>query len=175
MSGLNEGEIDSRLQYMMDNVSRWLQFAEAKNGIALTASGGLLFAILGTIYSKNVMQFHAAFTVLAIGLFLTVVWSLVSLMAKTTIALSHPTDLSVTEATSLSLIFFGEVRMLAQADYVVRLEKQLGQMTEWQKQLADQIWQNSRIAYAKYWFFNGSLFVMGFTGLVALVAYVIHH
>lgn len=160
----SETEVDARLIYMSDNVNRWLQFAEAKNGVALTASGGALFAILGISCSGETGdKWRLPLAVLAMGLVVVMGLSLLSFWPKLVIEndtskREHQREQAHT--TGFNLLFYGHIRLFSlpayqkQIQLLLRLDHPLN---EWQSALVGQVWTNARIAYRKYAFFNGAL------------------
>lgn len=170
-------ETDGRLEYLFDNVNRWLQFAEAKNGVALTASSAALFGVLRVIYSPNVLRLHPALTVMAFGLIAVILSALISFWSKLVIGqtsverwcakwigqgmLERARKAVPTETRNL--MFYGHIRLFECTKYQQRLVSFLGQesqLTDWQTAIAEQIWVNSRIAYRKYTLFNISIVVL---------------
>lgn len=184
-------EIDARLMYMFDNVSRWLQFAEAKNGVALTASGGLLVAILGLHWSKEAKgQWHLSLTLLTAGLVVVIGLSLLSFWSKLFIQNTHLTAFlekviyerlhnhqrEKIKAMEINLLFYGHIRLFSLPCYQKRIQLLLGldkPLNQWQSALVEQIWINSRITYRKYVYFNISLLTVFATFIAAVVCFLI--
>lgn len=172
----SESAGDARLMYMLDNVSRWLQFAEAKNGVALTASGGALFAIIGIILpSPTTSQWKLPLTVLAIGLVVVIVLSLLSFLPQISIKKKVNERGGQQEKTPTNLLFYGHIHLFSFSGYKEKVQKLLRLETplnDWQSDLVEQIWINSRIAYCKYAFFNGSLMAILIIVIVAVCCFM---
>jgi len=182
-------ETDGRLEYLFDNVNRWLQFAEAKNGVTLTASGAALFGVFHVIYSLKVPPLHPALTVMAFGLIAVILSSLLSFWSKLFIGQTFAEKFYdkligqrvLTGARSRvpiemrSLMFYGHIRLFECSEYQQTLARFLGQkspLTAWQKTLAEQIWVNSRIAYRKYTLFNVSIDLVFLAILASVLVFI---
>lgn len=149
---MSEGIAASRLQWVLQTVSDWLRFPEAKNGALIIADGAALVGLLAAwpVTDEPMLQ-RWYFLPLGFLLALATVVSLVSFFPRTTIPRLLPEG---PPDPDVSLVFFGHIRNFSPKYYLrawaARAGNEFDPTDAWQLDLAGQIVANSRIAAWKF-------------------------
>lgn len=141
----------------LGSVNQWLKFAEAKNGVMVTATGAALWGALRIIMSGEAGRYLIIYLLILVAFFLAAfVVSLLSFLPK----LDPPPARQQPGATDKNLLYFGHLATLSKEHLLeryraaTRVEPQ--DITEIHGMYADQIIVNSRIALAKFSMFTVS-------------------
>ncbi|HYX34650.1 MAG TPA: Pycsar system effector family protein [Oligoflexus sp.] len=149
------------LRAILENVNKWLQHAESKNGAVITLNGASFFAIKGAFDLDKagfLMKIYLGFLLFCIVVAL--VSSLLSFLPQTKI--SWISSKALTDAKD-NVYFFGHLLNFQSNELIDRLKTDPGYQNysegEIDVALADQIITNSMIARRKYQYFKFSIWI----------------
>lgn len=152
--------MDQRLWRILENINRWLEYAEKKNAVLLSFIG--LQLTVGNILVKcpNKLQI-AASSLLGICFLL----SLFSFFPKTFIPewIEHWANSTSSPKDDDNLLFYGHIANYAVAKYIERLEEYFEESiaeNRYLKDICTQIVMNSQIAKNKYSMFKTATWFM---------------
>jgi hypothetical protein len=154
--------MEERLRTVLGTVSEWLKFAEAKLAALVVVNGAAVFGaaqILGSLSTPEwrVNFYLWSFIVLAS---LAGVVALVGILPKTALPWIRSTGKSL---QSDNLLFFGHIEKYRPDEYLRALAEVAGEAegtrTPLERQYAEQIIINSRIASTKYTLFRWAAWI----------------
>lgn len=154
--------MEDRLRFILSGVNDWLNFAEAKNGALLAANSALIFSALGLADGKAFVSDWIGYYFYS-SLLLASVSGLICLISF----LPH-IEIPVLKSRSPSdessnLLFYGDICDHDTSSYVSALCSRYGfaldDVDAFEKELAEQIVVNSRIAVRKYRMFETALWL----------------
>jgi len=161
--------MEQKLWHILENVNRWLEYAERKNAILLSFIGAQL--TIGKIFIESPSRWILAASVL---LGICFVLTLLSFFPKTIIpefvryfAKSAPRETD-------NLLFYGDISNYSVNLYTKKLEKYFGEDIRTNRYLEDictQIVVNSQIANNKYRMFKASTWFMIFGQFCFLLSF----
>ena len=152
--------MEERLWRILDNVNRWLEYAERKNAILLTFIGLQLTFFKIFIGSPN---FWLIIALILLGICFFII--LFSFFPKTSIPYwiySWSNPISSPRVTD-NLIFYGDISKYSLQDYIEKLEKYFDEQISTHNHLNDicsQILINSQLAKRKYNMFKAATWFM---------------
>ncbi|MBP2143386.1 Ca2+/Na+ antiporter [Methanococcus voltae] len=144
--------MEQKLEKIFENVNRWLSFAEAKNAAIVAFDGVAIFGLLRLTpetFSENPL-FKYVFGFVVLMLLISLFISLCSFIAKSE-------NISETD----NLLFYDHICKYNSETYLNAIFKKYNENqepSEYEKELAQQIVINSKIAGEKYKKFNYSIF-----------------
>ncbi len=177
-------DLNHKLEYIFDNVNRWLKFAEAKHVAVVIFNSGVIVGILNSLDKLEKVglltgMFGMYFYILLVCLVVSILISVLSFMPKTKI------DWLFTRKNELrdndNIYFYGHIKNYDEKTYLELVLKkfnieQSGDDLKVFIPLANQIIQNSRIASKKFNYFRKSswLIIHGFfTPLGGLILWLL--
>ncbi|MCI5122931.1 MAG: hypothetical protein D3925_00255 [Candidatus Electrothrix sp. AR5] len=158
---------DEKLWKILDNVNKWLEYAEKKNALILTFIGLQITFVNIYEHDAGAIEFVSLFVLGACFLL-----TLISFYPKTKIP-RWATWLPYSEDSPLeddNLLFFGHIVKYSSSEYIVALEKKFNESLKGEKYYEDicsQIVVNSQIVNAKYQLFKINFWLI-FVGQILL-------
>lgn len=172
MSDKNQTAMDQQLWKIFENINRWLEYSERKNGLMLTFIGAqLVFVKLLTGQTDAVSHWLVACASLLGLAFLLI---LISLYPKTSIPkwLYFLSEDSEKPTDADNLLFYGDIAKHSQAEYIKRLERDFHLTISGNKYCEDlcaQILVNSQVTKGKFKIFKQTAWLMFFGQILFLV------
>lgn len=157
----------SMLQYIFDNVNKWLAFAETKNGALVAFNSGVSIAIINLLTKDtpySIWFLCCAYSSL-VCFMSSAALSLFSFMPAIRIKFHFPKDHLETD----NLYFYEYISKYDNQSYIDCLNKKFvlnDEIKSLELDLANQIITNSKIAYKKFWLFKKALWLT-FAGVVS--------
>jgi len=143
-------------------VNDWLQFAEKKNGVLIAADLAVAMALLRAMWSMRaeepVVAVALAFS--ALLFLLAALASFASFLPRLKLPWLFTRDQAPQE--DFNVVFFGHAAQFSPEDYLSKLSKSIGCATApspFERQLAEQVVMNSRIAEWKYRWFSWAAWI----------------
>jgi hypothetical protein len=163
--------MEEKLEKISENINKWLSFAEAKNAAIIAFNGGAIFGLFKMApQNSEFNNLHPAMYLFLIFLFISLYISLSSFTAKL-----NPEKFNKLENISNddNLLFYGHICKYNSETYLEKIFIRYGECREpskYEKDLANQIVINSKIAVEKYKKFNCSLKCI----LLGIIAFIIN-
>ncbi len=148
---------EEKLFKIFNNVNDWLKFAEAKNAALVAFNGVSIFGIIQAFQSElikddwlcNYLQF------IIVLLIFSTITSLISFAPKVKMV-----KLSWAKPSGKNVLFFEYLKTLDNTEILKQIFEGVSiEFTNFEKDLAEQIKQNSYIASKKYGFFSIALWI----------------
>jgi hypothetical protein len=145
----------------LQSISEWIRFSDMKAGIIITA-----YSVILTIICTNVRTIYEVIFVSPILTILTIIACIVSLASLFSCFLSINPQL--TNKNSTSVLYYGHIAQLKNyEEYLSLVSRKMENEFEFEKQITEQIYANSKIAWKKFqnvtWsirFFFVSIFIL---------------
>ena len=175
---MNGNSMKEKLEYTFSNVNEWLKYSEAKSGVLLTLNGAVLMVFISIMKDtsgslKNSLNW---------GLFPTFTISLIILLISFLPIrdkfFKRKHDLSNITLENINLIYFGDLRKLTVPTYLNLLyqsyKKEIPESFEkTENDLAQQILNNSAIAYRKLSLFTISAYIDFLGVLIGILIFIL--
>lgn len=173
---------EEQLYKIFNNVNDWLKFAEAKNVGLLTLNAVIVFGIIQINFKEGSIIEKAGFYILipfAITSFLTALISLFPILSKIEkgIYVKNFIDSfsnSIDQEKKIENIhFYGYLKTINENEFENKFLFKIGSthaFSQYEKELANQIIHNSRIAWLKYQLFKIGAFFFLFGIVVFIIA-----
>ena len=175
--------MESKLLFIFENVNGWLKYIEAKNVALLTLSSALIVCLLQILKSN---EFHKQVIFFSAGYFLVVftisvirtLWAFVAKLKR------PPTNNNNFTCYNINLLFYGDVYTFSSEEYLNLLYESYAEngkipekFSQYEKDLAEQIIVNSRLAMRKGNLFNNTIYfiiiaVSIFTFIVVIFSFL---
>jgi hypothetical protein len=175
ITAMSQGKaVIDELRYIFENVNRWLQYAEAKNGVLVALAGAALFP-LNEIASKAHSINAIYLKVLTGSLGLALLCSLVSFVPQTRLKWS---DRKKKLLPSDNIFFFGDIQKYEPDEYLEKVydSNNIGGskiFSTAEKNLASQIIVNSFISSRKYMLFKFAVWLVIFGVLTPVIGMIL--
>ncbi|MFW5871767.1 MAG: Pycsar system effector family protein [bacterium] len=165
----------SELEKIFSNVNEWLKVAEAKNAVLLSLNGAFFLSTISefkTISLKSAsILFILFFSALCI-IILLLLASFIPLLTKKFL----PDSKKKKNIQTPNLVYFGHLKNMTEEDLLNSLSDKenddLDKITRLEKDYANQIIINSKIAFLKYRIFSISC-ILDMIAILLFAAYVI--
>jgi len=163
------------LEKAYNHTNQWLKFAESKNGALIALDSAMLIGVL-TLYTK-----FSSFKVLSYYFFWMISFLIISMVISSLSFIpvlskkDQDEDLSEKIDQKKNILFFSEIQNLTTDEYLNHLIKKTKikdfEITEYAKDYAEQIINNSKITVKKYKSFKWALyfFISGVLPFMSLV------
>ena len=163
--------MEEKLKQIFVNVNEWLKYSEAKNGVLLALNGAMLMSLMSIL--KDVSD----------PLKVSITWCLIPSFALSLVILlssflpirdkffNEKYDPRQTTADNTNLLFYGDIRKLSVSVYLKLLYQSYNEEVpesykKPEKDLANQILNNSAITYRKLSFFTIGAYI-DFVGILS--------
>ena len=169
----SKNERISLLQYIFDNVTGWLHFAEAKNAAIIAFNIALMAAIFSSDFLQQCIFIFCILAILLTGSIAISLWSFIPInspLPKSKTSSSIPPNLI--HFAYLAGLDCGECLEQLYINYWETPQPNPNDFTAIEKDYCNEIIQNSRITLRKQNFFKNGL-IVDFISLVVLVICVI--
>ena len=162
-----------QLEKTLERVNDWLKFAESKNAVIIALNAAAVFGLVSTypdmLGRGNVLGI--------LGMWFIAMSSLSTIVSLFSFLPQLGGDIGTNKRTvgsgSLNLIYFGTIASLDPDEYLLHLSRALGidvgSSSDLDRQYAQQIVVNSRIAVAKYRMFTAAVW-LDFLGIIPPLA-----
>ncbi len=154
--------MEEKIRVILINVNDWLKFAESKNAVLILFNGGAIYGVLNLYLNlkiENPNFFKAPFIVYMVLSVLSILILLLSFLPQTKL---HWLFSFKTTDKKDNLLFYAHIAKYDEESYLKSICKYFGEkeghFSEYEKALANQIINNSKIALKKYYYFKASLF-----------------
>lgn len=157
--------MEEKLNSIFINTNDWLKFAEAKNGIIITLNGAGIFGLINLIGDEPVglIQYKLLIILLLFSMIVSLIIALLSFFPNLKISHLYSKKISVND----NLVYYGHICKYPTEKYVIALYSNFenrnisyAECPKYEKQLAEQIVINSRIAMKKYYLFDLSVGIL---------------
>ena len=172
--------MEEKLKFIFNNVNDLLKFAEAKNGVIIAFNGAVIFQLFEIIKDINSSNIYFICLIVLIGFWiLSFIIALISFFPIINNTLFSRKNKR--KANKDNLIFYGDIAKYKEEEYLQALSSSFKaedySCTNFEKNCANQIIINSRIALNKFKCFQISL-VLNLLGatiplLILLIYFVI--
>jgi hypothetical protein len=166
--------MEEKLNQIFVNVNEWLKYSEAKNGVLLALNGAMLMGLIALLKDAS-DPFEVSITWCLIPSFtLSLVILLSSFLPIRDKFFNKKYDLRETTVDNTNLLFYGDLRKLSVPVYLELLYQSYKKnipvsYEKSEKDLANQILNNSAITYRKLSFFT----IGAYIDLVGILAGII--
>jgi len=164
-----------RLSDILSKVNEWLKFAEAKNSAIIVFNSALSFGILQVLSPLDKKPI-AVLVYISLVIILLTISSIVALLSF--VARFNPPWVRIQQPNSKSdnLLYFGHICKYTPDTYLQAMRNKLVKSNEYdelEKEYADQIVVNSKIAFIKFQQFNIAVWFTISAILTPLGAFII--
>lgn len=166
-------DIQEILKDLYKDVTEWLKFAEAKNGILLTVTGVLLFGFLKLSPSEIEWLKQLKNTIL-LSSWLLIINMLIILYSFVPRLNIRNREKKAIMINNINLLFYKDIFYLKKEEYIEQLEKKYNIEISSDKKMfiydqVEQILSLAQIAVIKYKFFTFGVKLVGLSLLIILV------
>lgn len=154
---------------IFENVNDWLKHAEAKNAMLIAFNGALTFGLI-QVYELDLINSNEFLTHSLIGSILLITVSLLIALISFSPQLRFNNDLDVALKKDKNLIYFSYLSKMP-AKYIAKeiTGKKYSKIGELDRDLAEQIRQNSKIASIKYSYFRKAVWITCIVLIIDLI------
>jgi len=161
--------LEKRLETVFKNINDWLKFAEQKNGALLVLNVGIVWGMT-RIVSKAENIIYAIYVINVLGYIFIVLSAIICLFSFFPILTNQSFKISklkksykdhslfiMEQSDKDNSLYFGDISKYKDSEYLRLISKKLGikkTYTDFEKDYANQIINNSKIAAKKYKLFR---------------------
>ncbi len=165
---------EERLRFIFNNINDWLKFAEAKNGSILAFNGAAIFALLSFTKKSPSIISPLLIYLLLVTFVVCILLNLITFIPILNAFFSKKNKKKQPlNFNKMNLLFYGDIAKLSSKDYLNRFyltyySDTKNNNSNFEKDLSNQIVNNSIITFTKMKFFKISV-VVEFIGIFTFV------